>query len=181
MLSNTNGKIDTRTIAIDADSFYQNLSNQECIRIFICWNWHLSIWRGFSVLPCCLGHAIGIVFWLNLRSMKRTCWTTGSWRCYLSLGEADSIPAWSMITLRWRHNGHDGVSIHQPRDCLLNRLFRCRSKKTWKLRGTGLCVGNSPGTDEFPAQMASNVENVSIWWRHHDLLVPKWFICVSLW
>ena len=29
-----------------------------------------------------------------------------------------------------------------------------------------LC-GNSPGTGEFPAQMASNAENVSIWWRHH--------------
>ena len=23
-------------------------------------------------------------------------------------------------------------------------------------------------SDEFPAQMASNSENVSIWWRHHD-------------
>ena len=28
-------------------------------------------------------------------------------------------------------------------------------------------LGNSPGTGEFPAQMASNAENVSIWWRHH--------------
>ena len=37
-----------------------------------------------------------------------------------------------------------------------------------KFRVTGLCAGNSPGTDGFPAQMASNVENVSIWWRHHD-------------
>ena len=55
----------------------------------------------------------------------------------------------------------------QPHDCLLNRLFRRRSKKTSKLRVTGLCAGNSPGTDEFPAQMASNVENVSIWWGHH--------------
>ena len=27
---------------------------------------------------------------------------------------------------------------------------RCRSKKTWKLRVTGLCVGNSPVTGEFP-------------------------------
>ena len=25
------------------------------------------------------------------------------------------------------------------------------------------------GTGEFPAQMASNAENVSIWWRHHYL------------
>ena len=39
---------------------------------------------------------------------------------------------------------------------------------TSKLRVTGLCVGNSPRTGEFPAQMASNAENVSIWWRHHD-------------
>ena len=27
--------------------------------------------------------------------------------------------------------------------------------------------GNSPGTGEFPAQMASKAENVSIWWSHH--------------
>ena len=36
------------------------------------------------------------------------------------------------------------------------------------LRVTSLCVGNSPGTGEFPAQMASNAEIFSIWWRHHD-------------
>ena len=46
---------------------------------------------------------------------------------------------------------------------------RRRSKKTSKLRVTGLCVGNSPVTGEFPAQRASNAENVSIWWRHHVL------------
>ena len=72
--------------------------------------------------------------------------------------------------LRWRHDGRDSVSNHQPHDCLFNRLFRRKSKKTPKLRVTGLCAGNSPGTGEFPAQMASNAENVSIWWRHHDFL-----------
>ena len=44
-------------------------------------------------------------------------------------------------SLRWRHNGRDGVSNHQPYDCLLNRLFGHRSKKTSKLRATGLCAG----------------------------------------
>ena len=43
--------------------------------------------------------------------------------------------------LRWRHNGRDGVSNHQPHDCLLNSLFGRRSKKTWKFRVTGLCAG----------------------------------------
>ena len=72
-----------------------------------------------------------------------------------------------LLTLLWRHNGRGSVSNHQPHDCFLNRLFRRRSKKTSKLRVTGLCAGNSPGTGEFPAQMTSNAENVSIWWRHH--------------
>ena len=58
-----------------------------------------------------------------------------------------------VIPLQWRHNDYDGVSNHQPNDCLPNRLFRRRSKKTSKRRVTGLCDGNSPVTDEFPAQM----------------------------
>ena len=71
------------------------------------------------------------------------------------------------IALLWRHNGLDSVSNHQPHHCLLGRLFGRRSKITSKLRVTGLCARNSPGTGEFPAQMASYAENVSIWWRHH--------------
>ena len=73
-----------------------------------------------------------------------------------------------VLPLQWRHNGHDGVSNNQPYECLLNCLLRRRSKKTSKLRVTGLCVGNSPGIGEFPAQMASSAENVFSWWRHHD-------------
>ena len=38
----------------------------------------------------------------------------------------------------------------QPIAVLLNRLFRRRSKKTPKLRVTGLCVGNSPGPVNSP-------------------------------
>ena len=72
--------------------------------------------------------------------------------------------------LLWRHNDRDDVSNRQPQDCLLNRLIRRKSKKTSKLRVTGICVGNSLGTGEIPAQRASNAENVSIWWRHHGLI-----------
>ena len=31
----------------------------------------------------------------------------------------------------------------------------------------------TPGTGEFPAQMASNAENVSIWWRHHERIIDN--------
>ena len=73
--------------------------------------------------------------------------------------------------LQWRHNESDGVSNHRRLHCLLNCWFRRRSKKTSKLRVTGLCAGNSPVAGEFLAQKASNAEIVSIWWRHH--VYPK--------
>ena len=70
-------------------------------------------------------------------------------------------------TSHWRHNGHGGVSNHQPHDCLLNGLFRRISKKTSKLRVTGLCEAR------IGAQMASNAENVSIWLRHYEHWLKK--------
>ena len=54
------------------------------------------------------------------------------------------------MALLWHHNGRGSASNHQPHDCLLNRLFGRRSKKTSKLRVTGLCVGNSPGPVNSP-------------------------------
>ena len=83
--------------------------------------------------------------------------------------------------LLWRHNGLDGVSNHQPHDCVLQRLFRRRSKKASKLRVTGPCEGNSPVTGEFPAQRASNAENVSIWWRHHASIIISWSCFLTSW
>ena len=59
-------------------------------------------------------------------------------------GQQSMVPLVTTLwdhTLQWRHNELDCVSNHQPHDCLLNRLFRRRSKKTSKLSVTGLCAG----------------------------------------
>ena len=85
----------------------------------------------------------------------------------------------SGIALRWLHNERDGVSNHQLHECLLNLLFRRRSKKTAKLRVTGFCEGNSPVTGEFPAQRATIAENVSIWWLHHGLFLSITFLHIE--
>ena len=78
-------------------------------------------------------------------------------RMELGLFDDDTCPSqhvccldFTAKSLHWRHNDHDGVSNHQPHDCLLNRLYRRRSKETSKLRVTGLCVGNSPGPVNSP-------------------------------
>ena len=72
------------------------------------------------------------------------CWCPGD------TGARASAAMWMTYSLQWRHNEHDGVSNRRRHYYLLNRLYRHRSKKTSKLRVTGLCAGNSPGTGEFP-------------------------------
>ena len=94
------------------------------------------------------------------RVVPEVVMTTTSFRWITK--KPDRLPS----SLSSRHNENDGISNHQPQDCLLNCLFRHRSKKTSKLCITGFCVGNTPATVEFPAQRASNAENVSIWWCH---------------
>ena len=59
--------------------------------------------------------------------------------------------------LQWRHNERNGVSTHQPHDCLLNQLFRCRSNQTSKLRVTSFCEGNSPLTGRFEYNKISSL------------------------
>ena len=50
-------------------------------------------------------------------------------------------------------------------------IYSGADQKKKKLHITGLCEGNSPVTGEFPTQRASNAENVSILWRHHDSII----------
>ena len=80
-------------------------------------------------------------------------------------------------SLQWRHNERDGISNHRFLDCLLNRLFGCRSNKASKIRITGLCEGNPPVTGGFPSQRTdSNAENVFIWCSHHAHKYVEWNI-----
>ena len=69
---------------------------------------------------------------------------------------------------QWRYNEHDGISNHRHLNCLLNRMFRRRLKKASKLSVTGLCERNPHVIVGFPSQRASNAENASIWWGHHE-------------
>ena len=83
------------------------------------------------------------------------------WTCSSMHVWWENCICWHITTLLWRHNRHNGVSNHQPRDCLFKRLFRRRSKKTPKApRHRPLCV-------EFTG--------VSIWWRQHDIAVFSQF------
>ena len=75
---------------------------------------------------------------------------------------------WSLMGVKYiNYNEHNGVLNHQPHDCLSICLISLRSKKTSKLRVTGLWEGNSPVTGASPTQRAGNAEYISIWWRHH--------------
>ena len=92
----------------------------------------------------------------------------------------DDIIKWKLFRvtgLLWREAGNIMVYRNHYSDVImgvmasqitsLTIVYSSRSKKTSKLRVTGLCAGNSPVTGEFPARRASNAEYGSIWWHHH--------------
>ena len=97
--------------------------------------------------------------------MRVSCWFLCLKKSAITFGEW--CRAFTVrLTLQSRHNEHVDFLNHRRLDCLLNWLFRRRSKKIWKLCVIGLCEGNPPVTGGFPLQRASNAEKVFIWWRH---------------
>ena len=121
--------------------------NNEAWRCFIYLNYALMIWN-YPNLPCQIGITITITgIYLSMYSFQ---WLLQPYEMYDVLSVVYFYGQNSCNPLHCRHNDHDGVSNHQPRGCLLNRLFRRRSKKTSKLRVTGLCAGNSPGPVNSP-------------------------------
>ena len=83
------------------------------------------------------------------------------------------------VLLQWHYNEDNGVSTHRRLDCLLNSLFRCRLKKTSKLRVTGLWDGNPPVTGGFPSQNASNTEMLPF--DDFIMLYHIVFDCIIIW
>ena len=83
------------------------------------------------------------------------------------------------LSLQWRHNGHDGVSNHQPLDCLRNYLFRRWSKKTSKLHVTGLCGGihrwpvNSPHIRPITRKMFPFDDVIMISFSNYKILYSR--------
>ena len=68
----------------------------------------------------------------------------------------------SKTTLQWRHNECDGVSNHQPLDCLLNVCSGTYQRKHQS------SVSRSQWGQSL-SQRASNAEIFFIWWRHYEL------------
>ena len=50
-----------------------------------------------------------------------------------------------------------------------SKVYSSKQQKHQNFALLALCEGNPPVTGEFPQQMASNAESVSMWWRHGGL------------
>ena len=91
---------------------------------------------------------------------------------YLSASKATLTSMCKCTTSLWRYNDRNGVSNRQRLDDLPNRLFKRRSNikvlpRQWPLWGEPRATGG------FPSQRTSHAENVSIWWRHHEIITTK--------
>ena len=97
---------------------------------------------------------------------------TGTWLLllWIALFSAIQIPR----VRSWQCIDHNDVIISAMASQITNLAIVYSivdiSTKTPKLCATGLCEGNSQVTGKFPAKMASNAENASIWWHHHVIM-----------
>ena len=100
----------------------------------------------------------GTVFYNNIYNAEQT--QSASRMTFVFLFEIHFFITMTSYWGRWH--------LKSQASPLFTQVFiQAQIKKTSKLHITGLCEGNSPVIGEFPAQRASDEENVSIWWRHH--------------
>ena len=124
-------------------------------------------------------------------SWRYNGWTTWSvtTQCPWHVPEIGGL-SWYFVddrqTIQWRHNERDGVSNHWRLDCLLSRFFRRRSKKTSKLRATGLYAGNSPVNLLYKGPVTRQMfpfDDVIMILRRQTILMSKlncWYIAPEI-
>ena len=88
---------------------------------------------------------------------------------------------WCPMSLRWRHNGRDCVSNHQPHNCLLNRYSGADQSKHQSSASLAFVWGIHRGPVNSPHKWPVTRK---IWWRHHvnrcNWEVFKVIACASL-
>ena len=140
---------------------------------------------------CVNGWLVGNKYEANLELIHKVLWNFETFgKSYIMTSRFYS----RILSYYWRLTGH---AVSHYNDVIMTTMASQitsltivysavysmrRSKKTSKLRVTGLCAGNSPGTGEFPSQRTGNAEYVFIWWRHYASLTvthilsgtPQW-------
>ena len=121
---------------------------------------------------------------IHLSCRKSVTWQVSDYVIYWPNWLSSSHGTNMNTSLQWRHNGRDGVSNHQPHQCLLNRLLR-RSKKTSKFRAIGLCVGNSPVNSPHKCPVRGECIHLmtSSWlmqWPNRKYAMIQWTCRISL-
>ena len=110
-------------------------------------------------------------------------WTKSS---VIHINRLEKTGFWSLL---WRPFERGGVSNHQCLNCFLKRLFRRRSKKTSKLRVTGLCEGinrwpvDSPHKGPVTGKYLHLMTLSRVWWSGipHTIMMFHLLFIISQW
>ena len=110
-----------------------------------------------------------------------TCWSSTGKRCVDCSANGENNVIMIITPLFHRCRRCLGISLDHHNDVIMRAMasqitsltivystvIQAQIKENIKAPRHWPLWGNSPVTGEFPAQRASNAENVSIWWRHH--------------
>ena len=138
-----------------------------CFSNIVRYTCDMSQWNWSNIMNIYLVSTVGTDGWcFSIRASVATVlgthpcvssclWVNTSITLYTSNGKINSI------TLLWRHNVRDGVSNHQPHDCYSTVYSGADQRKY-----------------QSSAALASNAENVSLWWHRRD--IPSCVVSIVL-
>ena len=142
---------------------------------YVCWQcrWQRWLWRQtlmtYSDVTRAWWRLKARVTWIFFKNLSSQI----PWKIYHRLVDSPYKGQWYVFhdtmpsPLQWCYNERNGVLNHRYLDCLLNHLFKCKKENIKAPRHWPLW-GESTGDRWIPLTKASNAENVSIWWRHHE-------------
>ena len=136
--------------------------------------------HGISIFTCAV-HIRSCMY--SAATQKYFCFISFCWYSYLEIYHSLLFGVGSLVlgqwyALQWRHDKCDRVSNRRRLHCLLNcwsgadqRKHRSSASLAFVREIHRLQVGS-------PHKKASNAENISIWWRHHDFpFSMNWHRC----
>ena len=105
------------------------------------------------------------------------------WKPYMNIDSYKLTPScvWNNVFIH--HDGCDGLIKQSWKSHYTNVIMSAMASQITSItivystiysgadqrKHQSFCEGNSPMTSEFPSQRASSAENVSIWWRYHEV------------
>ena len=137
---------------------------------------------GCQLSSAASGMSLGLCYWHNFSGMKRSCRTTGSWWCCLSLGVVSSIPVGSTIIYRFLC-GFICVSLCQSIKIKPTKMYIASDRAQFSINTHGcwnwhLCIPGGLSVVQRSLEHVIEIVFLTHFQWHEEIVLDNWQLAV---